>query len=254
MKQILKICLFAIIAGMLFSMLVGCSGVKAGEWSGVSGITVPWGDYEEATYKTSANGKPTDDILYIVEKTQVEGKDAFKMQTPLLLKEGEFVTGAIVEADTLKPVSSFVTKHPPEKYKDKTLELTGQYKDKLYITAKAAAGNQDLVVNLSGECLDNESVVSAIRAFPLEEGYTKAFNLCILSTAKVAPFEIKVTGREKVQVPFGEVECYKVEMKVKGFLPSNPITLWYSADEKKQLVKYSQGTTLFELKSVKTSK
>jgi hypothetical protein len=89
---------------------------------------------------------------------------------------------------------------------------------------------------------------------PLEEGYKKVINLAILATVKVVPFEVRVTGREKVTVPAGEYDCYRVELQYKGFMPAAALKFWYSADDKKLMVKSVQGTTTFELKSVKESK
>ena len=254
MKRFITVFLLIVLTAAASISLSGCGSAAGDKWSGLSGIKAPWGDYEEALYKYTANGKVTDDIEFIIEKSELNGVEVFKMQDPLLIKKGEYVTGAVVEADTLKPVSSFFTRHLPEQYKDKLMEITGDYRDKLYITAKSSAGTQNLQVKLSGECVDNESSLMAIRAMPLAEGYSRVFNLCILSTAKLAPFEVKVIGKEKVSVPFGETECYKVEMQYKGLMPAPAISVWYSADHKKTMYKYLRGTTLFELKSVKYEK
>lgn len=254
LKKFINVSLVISLIAAASISLSGCGGPAGDKWSGLSGVKAPWDDYEEALYKFTSNGKVTDDIEFEIEKSELNGIGVYKMQIPMLIKEGDFITGAVVEADTLKPVSSFYTKHPPEQYKDKMIEITGDYRDKIYITAKSSAGMQNLQVKLSGECVDNESSLMAIRALPLAEGFSKVFNLCILATAKSAPFEVKVVGREKISTPFGEAECYKVEMQYKGLAPAPAISIWYSADDKKTMYKYLQGTTLFELKSVKYEK
>jgi hypothetical protein len=37
--------------------LTGCGNAAGGKWSGLSGIKVPWGDYEESVYNYTANVK-----------------------------------------------------------------------------------------------------------------------------------------------------------------------------------------------------
>lgn len=254
MRKFIIVFLLIVLAAAAAISISACGSTAADKWSGLPGLKVPWGDYEDALYKFTSNGNVTDDMEFIIEKSVLNGVEVFKIQSPMLIKEGQYVTGAVVEADTLKPITSFFTRHPPEQYKDKSMEITGDYRDKLYITAKSSASTQKFEVKLSGECLDNESSLMAIRAMPLAEGFSRVFNDCILATAKSAPFEVKVTGKEKISTPFGEAECYKVEMQYKGLAPAPAISIWYSADDKKTMYKYIQGTTLFELKSVKYEK
>jgi Protein of unknown function (DUF3108). len=254
MKNHIKRITLAICCITLLSIYSGCSVKTQTNWTGITGIKIPWGDYEEAVYKYTANGKVTDDVKFIIEKLEQQGRLVYEMRTPIMLKEGEYVTGAVVDYETLKPLSSFVWRHPPEQYKDKKLDITGKYGDKLEIEAVSAKNTQKMKVNLKGECVDNESSVMTIRALPLETGYKKAMNLCIISTAKNVPYEIIVKDKEKVTVPFGNIECFKCEFRYKGILPSSTITLWYSADDKKHLIKYENGATIFELKSIKYEK
>ena len=239
---------------MLAASLTACSNGKSEPFSGLSGITIPWGDYEETLYQFTANGSVSDDVKFIIEKKELDGRQVYEIQSPILLKEGEYVTGAIVEADTMKPLSSYVLKHPPEQYKDKRIDIKGTYGEKLEIEAISANGTQNVKVNLNGESLDNESSLMALRTLPLNQDYKRIVNICIISTAKSAPFEVEVKGKEKITVPFGEVECYKCDFHYKGTQPSTSMTIWYSADDKKTMVKYVQASTVFELKSVKYEK
>ena len=243
---------------VLLTTVIAFSGCgqqsSSGEWSGPTDIKVPWGDYEEEVYSLTANNKATDDMKYIIEKADLDGKSVYKMQLPLMIKDAEYNSGTVLEADTLKPVSSFYLRHPPEAYKDKKIDIVGQYKEKLDINAESSKGKQSWQLNLSGECVDNESIPMVIRCLTLAEGYKKVVNIAILSTVTVAPFEIKVTGKEKVTVPAGEYECYKVELQYKGLMPAAALKFWYSADDKKLMIKSVQGTTVFELKEVKYEK
>lgn len=255
MKKLLLTMLAVILMVSGMAGLSGCGQQSAsGQWSGPSGIKVPWGDYEEELYSLTVNNKATDDMKYIIEKSELEGKSIYKMQFPLMITDGEYNSGAVLEADTLKPVSSFFLRHPPEMYKDKRIDIAGQYKEKLDINAESSKGKQNWQLKLSGECVDNESIPMVIRAFPLEEGFKKVVNIAILSTVKIAPFEVRVTGKEKVKVPAGEYDCYKVELQYKGLMPAPALNFWYSDDDKKLMVKSVQGTTVFELKEVKEAK
>lgn len=239
-----------VVAGML--VFSGCgSGTDSGKWSGPREVAVPWGDYEEGIYSLKASGEAVDEMKFIIEKAQMDGKNVYKMQLPLLVKDGEYNSGAVLEADTLKPLSSFYRRHPPGQYKDRGVDITGQYGEKLAVHAEGSKVRQNWELGLSGECVDNESIPMVIRAFPLKEGFKRTVNLVILSVVKAAPFEVRVAGREKVTVPAGEFDCYRVELQYKGFLPAPALNFWYSADERKLMVKSVQGATVLELKEVK---
>lgn len=251
----------SIIAFVLLNVFIlgttGCnkiSSVKTGEWNGFTDISIPWNDFEETLYTMYASGKEADDVKFVINKDSIDGKTIYKIDNPVLVKDGEFKVGAVVDAVSLKPISSYKISRPPEQYKDKGYEITGEYKEKLYIKAKTAKSEQTINLNIASDYVDNESCLMLIRAFPLKEGFVKTFNLCIIQTAKVEPFEVKVIGRENVKVPYGEVDCYKVEIKYKGLGKGVSMYCWYSNDDSKTLVKYQNQNVVFELKSISNQK
>lgn len=214
------------------------------------GIAIPWKDHEISLYKMLVDGKETNETSFAIDKVTENGKDTYKITNPIILNEGKYEVGAVIEPLSLKPISSYKINNPPEKYKDKMWEVHSEYTDKLHIKAITPKGEQKVDVKLPSEFIDNESVIMCIRAFPLADNFSRKINLCITQTAKIEPFVVKVVGKEKVTVPAGEYECFKVEMKYAGVTPGVSINIWYSTDENKSMIKFVQGKTSFELKSI----
>lgn len=85
MKKFIPVCLLLILVTLPAVAFTGCESAAGDEWSGLSDIKVPWGDYEEALYKYTVDGKAADDIKFIVEKSELNGVEVSNMQDPLLL-------------------------------------------------------------------------------------------------------------------------------------------------------------------------
>ena len=88
------------------------------------------------------------------------------------------------------------------------------------------AGKDDVTkFDLTGVVYDNEEAVQLMRRLPLAPDYKTTLHIFSgLGGGNVVPLEAKVTAQEKVEVPAGTFDCYKVELSMVHQ------TFWYSTD------------------------
>lgn len=92
---------------------------------------------------------------------------------------------------------------------------------------------QPIAVDLGGPLFgDAAGGDQSVACLPLKDGYTTSFRNFDLQTQKVQLKQLKVVGVEKVTVPAGTFEAYKVEIATQG--SSDKKTLWI--DRKSQKV------------------
>jgi hypothetical protein len=100
-------------------------------------------------------------------------------------------------------------------------------------------------VDLGGPIYDNEEVIQAMRRLPLTTNYSTTVRvLTSLGGGAIIPLKIEVVGVERVEVPAGAFDCYKVELSLHQ-------TFWYSTDAHRYLVKFEAGGVVAELTEVK---
>jgi len=145
-----------------------------------------------------------------------------------------------VEADSFKPLHSR-WKHSligdvDAVYSPGMVELRPQGKDEVK------------KVELKGLIYDNESAIQLMRRLPLASNYTTSVRfLASLSAGAVIPVKAEVTGVEKLEVPAGTFECYRVQLSIRQ-------TFWYSTDAHRYLVKFEAGGVVAELTEVRQRK
>lgn len=86
-----------------------------------------------------------------------------------------------------------------------------------------------------------------LRRLPIAEGYSTTFSVFNPQTGNVTKAELRTTGLETVKVPAGTFECYHVELELDSKIK---IKEWYSADDKKYLVKGEAPQGTIELEKV----
>ena len=152
---------------------------------------------------------------------------------------GEMVSTVDVDAETFRPLSSY-WKHT----------LLGE------VSAVFRAGEVELkrpgadasIISLDKPVFDNEAVFHLIRRLPLEVGYKTTLSvITTLGGGAVLPIGVEVVSKEMLDVPAGQIECFKVPLSVAQ-------TLWFSTDEKRYLVKFEGGGATGQLASVSQAK
>jgi len=102
-------------------------------------------------------------------------------------------------------------------------------------------------VELPGMVYDNEEVIQGMRRLPLATNYCVTMSvLTSLGGGAIIPLKVSVAGIEKVEVPAGTFECFKVELSLRQ-------TFWYSTDAHRYLVKFEAGGIVAELAGVQQS-
>ena len=100
-------------------------------------------------------------------------------------------------------------------------------------------------VELGSPVYDNEEVLQVMRRLPLTTNYSTTMRvLTSLGGGTIIPLKIEVVGIERVEVPAGAFDCYKVELSLHQ-------TFWYSTDAHHYLVKFEAGGIVSELTEVK---
>ena len=135
--------------------------------------------------------------------------------------------------------------------KAQSTEISGVYKDKLMVNSNIDGKLSTSSVDLPAQYFDNEYLAMAIREFTLKEGFTTDINISSISVNKIAKLTLKVIGTEKVKVPLGEYECYKLAFYNGANSNDDPLNFWISKDENRNLIKYGQKDNYVELKSIK---
>jgi dipeptidyl aminopeptidase/acylaminoacyl peptidase len=119
--------------------------------------------------------------------------------------------------------------------------------DVSYADSKAAGEvnmngqTQPIAVDLGGPLFgDSAGGDQSIACLPLKDGYTTTFRNFDLQSQKVKLMQLKVDGMEKVTVPAGTFEAYKVEIATEG--SADKKTLWVDRSSQK-VVKASSVVT-----------
>ena len=100
-------------------------------------------------------------------------------------------------------------------------------------------------IDLTGVVYDNEEVIQLMRRLPLASDYKTALHIFTgLGGGNIIPLEAKVTAQEKVEVPAGTFDCFKVELSVVRQ------SFWYSTDAHHYLVKFEGGGVIGALAAV----
>ena len=102
-------------------------------------------------------------------------------------------------------------------------------------------------IDLNGVVYDNEEVAQLIRRLPLGPGYKTIVHIFTgLGGGNIVAVQVAVTGAERLEVPAGAFDCYKVELSFVG----QSQTFWYSTDEHHYLVQFEGGGVVAVLTAV----
>ncbi len=219
-------------------LLVGCSSAKP-----LVGLVIPYSDTETFVYDFVINGDKLTEVKFVVKKDQYEQQAAWLMSMDLSLNDQAEVNEVWTDPGSLQPLYSRIQLRSPQG----SYDIRARYDaKKLVMEADTPQGKQQVERNLSGVVYDNAQILMTLRALPLSDRYQSKFEFVQTKNVSRGEMTVKVVGREKVQVPAGEFDCYRVEMSIQGAKQSS----WYSTDAKRWLVKYDNGQSQFALQKV----
>ncbi len=216
-------------------------------------LPAPWADGEVMPLRLiSAADVEIGSLIYTAESTQVDGKDAWRVRSYMALSvsgEMEQFTDVVAERDSFAPITGRTRNSAMgdfrAAYKPGQVSLqTGRKEDAKLRT-----------IDLETVAFDNEQALYLIRRMPLAEEYRGSFPIFTVMGGAVVECRITVVAKERVTVPAGTFDCYKVDLEVySGETRALLHHLWFSADEHHYLVKYDAGTAVMELKPVSIRK
>lgn len=204
-------------------------------------LAAPWTDGEEMQLEIkSGTGFQLGYARYGIESGTLNGQKIWRLSSRLTVgaRQASLVE---VDADSFKPIHS--------RWK---VSVLGEA-DTTYTSGRAEVklkGSDEVkTAELEGVCYDNEEVIQLIRRLPLAANYSTTLRVFTsLGGCNIIPIKLEVAGVEKVTVPAGTYECYKVKLSLVNQ------TFWYSTDEHHYLVKFEAGPIAAQLTGVEQRK
>jgi dipeptidyl aminopeptidase/acylaminoacyl peptidase len=145
-----------------------------------------------------------------------------RMMSPM----GDFTEGFVLDQDTLAVRKRSVHQGPTE------VELAFQ-DNKVTGSMKMNGADKPIAVDIAGPVFPEVSAVPAVLAcLPLAEGYATAFRTFDVRKQKDKVMQLQVVGSEKVTVPAGTFDAFKVEV-ADGDGGAGKITVWIAKESRK---------------------
>jgi len=223
---------------MSIFILMGCSSTKVQVFEDFSDVNIIWPEYERATYDLVLNNELSSEYETTIKKVLDGNRNVYTVDTIISNDSGMNMQGAVLST-YLDPISSYNKQIINGPNSSRSGEIIGYYEeDSLEIEMIYGEEYRSETVELPDNTIDNEYSLMLVRNFPLSYGYSRNLNMAVIAAEKVVPYSITVEGIEKVKVPYGEIECYKVVWKHigRGLVPN--IYSWYSTENDKKMVKY----------------
>lgn len=140
----------------------------------------------------------------------------------------------LVDATTLRPLRGHKEIHAPGT--EATVEYTYS-SDEVDIKALVNGEERSAAVKVSRNILDNDQLLMTLRAIPFAEGYEAATLLVVPANALRINTTVRVQGREKVEVPAGTFEGWRVELD----FGQAKQQVWYAVEPPHQMLQYDNG-------------
>jgi exonuclease VII small subunit len=201
-------------------------------------LPAPWADGEELRLDLKfSGGKKLGFARYSARSSQLDGRKTWVLRSRIFAGVEQF-SRVEVEADSFKPIHCR-WKHTMIGEADTTYTAGGA---DLKLAGKDGVQHFDL----KDVIFDNEEAIELIRRLPLGTNYTTTVRVFTgLGGGNTIPVKTSVVGIEKVDVPAGTFDCYRVEL-VLGVKQ----TFWYSTDDHHYLVKFEANGVAAELTEI----
>src|ERR1017187_4044892 len=199
---------------------------------------VPWVDGERMQLNIAlASGMDIGTGEYRADLvTPVNGRQVWRVGARMMAGP-QSVSAVDVDAETFRPLTSH--------WKHSLLgEVTATYRPDELEIQRVGKSHPDKVT-LDGTVYDNEEAMHLIRRLPLQVGYKTTLPvLPTLGAATTLSISLEVRGKETVEVPAGELDCFIVHV---GLVNQD---FWSSSDIHHYLVKFEAGPITAQLTSI----
>jgi hypothetical protein len=203
--------------------------------------SIPWAENETLNYRLLDGDKLEGSGVLIIEPK--DGASSFRQR----YANKEFIDEVRVAADseTLRP-------HSVERV------LTGPQGERRWavnygersaqVTQRSESDEREDLVSLPANAYDSWTDIFLWRTIDFREGYEATYTDVLsatLSEPRVISQTLKVTGKQEVIVPAGVVQAWRLEVHA----PDGDQVAWYADTPERPLVKYDNGSLIFELLS-----
>lgn len=202
---------------------------------------VPWADGEVLVMAFKlGGGEEIGRSIYFANLIDLDGRKVWRVGNRVSFAVGTSQTVSRVDVDyeTFRPIQS-----------SWDIAVMGRF-DATYapaevtITSTTTQGQTSVrKIPLDKVVYDNEQCVHLFRRLPWAVGDKVTVPVFVTMTGSQLPLGVEVTRQEKIKVPAGEFECFRLELSVGQ-------TFWFSTDAKRYLVKYEAGGVSAELAAV----
>jgi len=200
-------------------------------------LPAPWVDGEEMQLDIKfPTGFKLGAACYGVSAGETNGQKIWRLRSHLYVGSQQS-SRVEVEADSFKPIHC--------RWRINVIGVADVTYAGSIASLKTMGKDEVKEIDLNGVAYDNEEVIQLMRRLPLADGYKTPLRVFTgLGGGNVISVQAEVTGEEKVEVPAGTFDCWKVEL---GKINQ---TFWYSTDAHHYLVKFEGGGVIGVLTSV----
>lgn len=209
-------------------------------------VQVPWGAREEAQYRIRRGDQLSGTAVFTVER---QG-DAYVLVQAFRSTQQPLT-------DTIRVVVDAATLKPREIERTIAREGEGerrchaQYQgDRVVVRQESEGESRTDELSLPGHAYESWADLFLWRAAPLERSYRGAYNdigTCLLRKPGHSLMVLEVITKEPVVVPAGAFEAWRVEARSGG----QHQTIWIADTPQRPVVRYDNGTHVFELESLR---
>lgn len=232
---------FVVLLGIILTLLVSCKPQLSSDTFAVKKI---FNENHQFVYEKHEN----DAISEIAYMLSVDG-DLATIDTTIDFEDGEYRSRSTFDRTDLKPLSAYkgnsYALHP-----EKNWDIYATYGQFLDMQAISEGKTEEMSLALPDVYLDNESIIFSLAAIEQQEGLI--INVAVIDAGEVVPYKISWLGVEMIETPYEKVECFRMQMEYAGPVlgPKPILDLWYTNDEDRFLVKYSNTKMELFLKEI----
>jgi len=195
----------------------------------------PWVDGEELRLDIKlGGGLKVGTACYSIASGETNRQKIWRMSSRMSAGV-QSVSHVEVEGDSFKPIHS--------QWKHMLLGDVETFYGPTRAELKTAGKEAVKAIDLNGAIIDNEETIEWMRRLPLSDGYQASARILASLAGGIIGVKFTVSGPEKLEVPAGSFDCYKVELNINQ-------TFWYSTDAHHYLVKFEGGGVIAELASI----
>jgi hypothetical protein len=217
--------------GIVALILLGCTAQPG---PGLSLGEAPWKDGDKAVYdwvNQSGNKIGTSVLSFAKDGT------AWVLTATDKIGSLDQTNAVRVDGSTLKPLGE--EKRVKAQGTDATVTTTYQ-NGKLEIKATVNGEPKSATMDVPSDSLDNDQLIATLRALKFADGYEGKYVNVNGGSATKLNTTVRVVGKEKVTVPAGSFDAWKVELDFAGQAKQYA---WYQVEAPSQLVQYDNGAT-----------